>query len=262
MEKFNHYLLTVAYDGTEYCGYQYQENGPSIQGVLEKSFKKVFCEEIRARGASRTDSGVHAHGQRIQIRVKNMRLPFDKMRLILNRSLPADIVIKEIIPIPANFHRISDAVSKTYVYQVWNQEEIDPFSSDFFWHVRQPLNLEAMNKAASYFVGCHDFAALRASGYQTKTSIREMYHLDWSREGNLLKFTVNGNGFLYRMVRNMVGTLVDIGKGKYVPEQVLEILNSKQREFAGPTAPPQGLFLEEIFYPKESFALPKDCNLL
>ena len=262
MDKYNHFLLTLSYNGNNYCGFQYQENGPSVQAAIERSLQKVFCEEIRARGASRTDAGVHAHGQRVQIQAKNTGIPIDKLRWILNRSLPVDIMIKEMHQVSESFHCIHDAISKTYEYQILNQEDGDPFSSQFSWHIRNPLNVEKMRKASEYFIGEHDFSAFRASGHQTKTSVRKIFSSELTQDRHRLKFTINGNGFLYHMVRNIVGTLVEIGKNKYPPEDIYRIIESKNREEAGPTAPPHGLFLKEIFYPEKSFTLQNNREVL
>jgi len=261
MNGYRHFLLTVAYDGTGYSGFQYQENAISIQAVLERHLAKLFSEPIRVRGASRTDAGVHALGQRVQFRTRNFGIPFEKIKWALNRSLPANILVREILPIDESFH-LHSTLSKTYIYQILNQEEADPFQASFFWHIRNPLDFSAMERAAKYFIGEHDFAAFRASGYQTKTSVRQMFKSEWLKEGNQLTFLINGNGFLYHMVRNMVGTLVEVGMGKYDESRIPEIIASGDRKFAGVTAPARGLFLKEIFYSEKSFTLQNNSDSL
>lgn len=262
MDKQRKFLLTVAYNGTCYSGFQFQENAPSVQAVLEKALKELFQEEIRVRGASRTDAGVHAEGQRVQFQTKNLGVPQEKIPLLLNRILPPDVKVSFATPVPEKFHCIYDAISKTYRYQIYNAEYMDPFRSSFFWHIRSALDFNAMVEGAEYFLGEHDFSSFCASGYQTKTSIRKIFHSSWTREKEALYFSINGNGFLYHMVRNIVGTLIEIGLKRYESKSILSILEAKNREKAGRTAPAQGLFLEEVFYPEKSFTLQDNAKLV
>ena len=248
MDSKRTFLLTVAYNGGAYTGFQYQDNGLSIQGVLEEKLGFILKEPIRVRGASRTDSGVHAKGQRAQFQTSNLGLPTEKVQIVLNRLLPPDISVIKTELVGPEFRCSYDSKRKTYTYHILNQEAQDPFQSPFVWHVRKKLDLDAMREAASYLVGTHDFASFRASGYQSKTSTRTLYQAEWHQNGNQLSFTISGNGFLYRMVRNIVGTLVDIGRKRYSPAEIKEIMEACNREFAGVTAPPQGLCLDEILF--------------
>lgn len=262
MDKQQKFLLTVAYDGTDYSGFQFQENAPSVQAVLEKALRELFQEKIRVRGASRTDAGVHAEGQKVHFQTKNLGVPQDKIPLLLNRILPSDVKVSFATPVPEKFHCIYDATSKTYRYQIYNGEYMDPFRSSFFWHIRSDLDFDAMMEGAAYFLGEHDFSSFCASGYQTKTSVRKIFHSSWTKEKEMLCFSINGNGFLYHMVRNIVGTLVEIGQNRYEPKSILTILEAKDREKAGRTAPAHGLFLQEVFYPEKSFTLQDNANLV
>lgn len=262
MDKQRNLLLTIAYNGTEYSGFQFQENAPSIQAVLERALKELFQEKIRVRGASRTDAGVHAEGQRVQFQTKNFGVPQNKIPLLLNRLLPSNVKVSCVTPVPEKFHCIYDALSKTYRYQIYNGEYMDPFRSSFFWHIRTPLNFDAMLEGATYFLGEYDFSSFCASGYQTKTSVRKIFHSIWTKEEEVLCFFINGNGFLYHMVRNIVGTLIEIGQNRYEPKNILSILEAKDREKAGRTAPAHGLFLQEVFYSEKSFTLQDNGMLV
>ena len=248
MIKKRFFLLTVSYDGTNYCGFQLQENGITVQEILEKYLSKTFKEKIRLRGASRTDARVHALGQRVHFSTTDFGVPQDKLKMILNHILPSDISICAVEEVSEQFHSIYDATSKTYQYQILNQPDPNPFLAPYFWYISRKLDLSAMRAGADYFLGEHDFSSFRSAGYQTKTSVRKINECGWEKNENQLIFTINGNGFLYHMVRNIVGTLVEIGCGKYPPEKVLEMISACDRSAAGPTAPPQGLFLKEVFY--------------
>lgn len=242
--------LTVAYDGTGYCGWQVQPNGVTIEEVLNKKLSEMTGEQITLIGASRTDSGVHARGN-VAVFDTNSPIPAERVAYALNRKLPEDIVIVKSEEVPADWHpRYQDCV-KTYEYHVWNAEVQDPTKRHTTYHVSYRLDIEKMRKAAGYLVGEHDFVSFCSIHKNVKTTVRTIYELAIEQNGEEIVFRIRGNGFLYNMVRIIVGTLLRVGRDFYTPEQVKEILEAKNREAAGVTAPPQGLVLVEINYQKQ-----------
>ncbi len=244
MKRFK---LTVAYDGTNYCGWQIQPNGITVEEVLNKHLSELLREEIHIIGASRTDSGVHAYGN-VAVFDSETRIPGAKISYALNQRLPKDIVIQKSEQVADDFHPRYCDTRKTYEYQIFNGEFENPLFSRYSHFVGRPMNIEKMQRAASYIVGEHDFASFCASKGQQKTTVREIYDLNIHREGNLVKIRIRGNGFLYNMVRIIAGTLIHVGTGLYQPEDVERIIAAKDRSKAGPTAPAKGLRLVEIEY--------------
>lgn len=238
-------MLVVAYDGTKYCGWQIQPNAVTVEEVLNRELSKFFNENIEVIGASRTDSGVHALGN-VAVFDTESKMPADKICYAINRSLPEDIVVQESREVPISFHpRKCDSV-KTYEYKVWNADFIQPFNRKITYFVYKKLDLEAMNKAAGYLLGTHDFTSFCSTHTQAEDHVRTIYSAEWTKEGNLLSFRITGNGFLYNMVRIIVGTLLKVGMNDLQPEEMKSILEKKDREAAGPTAPAQGLMLVGI----------------
>ena len=242
-------VLTVAYDGTDYCGWQVQDNGETVQAVLTRTLESLFGE-LTVLGASRTDAGVHALGQRALVTLPKdiCKVPLDKLPAVVNAKLPFDVVVTDAMRVAEDFHPIFDAKRKTYTYDIHNALYANPQTRRYTYHVRAALDVDAMSHAAACFVGTHDFEAFRAMGGTTKTSVRTMYGASVVREGEHIRFTITGSGFLYNMVRIMAGTLIFVGMGKLTPDKIPDVLASRNRTCAGVTAPPQGLTLVRIEY--------------
>lgn len=240
--------LIVAYDGTNYCGWQVQPNGITIQQVLNEALSDLLGEEIRTMGASRTDAGVHARGN-VAAFDTSARMPADKISFALNTRLPADIRIQGSAEVPAGFHpRFANTV-KTYEYQILNRTFPDPTRRLNSLHWYGKLDVAAMERAASYLEGTHDFKSFATASTDVKTTVRTIYETQLWKEDDMIHFRVTGNGFLYNMVRIIVGTLMEVGQGSYPPEHIPEILKAGDREMAGPTARALGLTLVGIRYP-------------
>lgn len=241
--------LIVAYDGTNYHGYQSQVNGVAVQDVLEDAIEHLFGKRIRTMGASRTDAGVHALGNVVCFDVDS-RIDPTKISFALNARLPDDIRIMDSCEVPESFHpRFQDTV-KTYQYHVINRKFPDPLTRNTEMHYYYPLDAEKMDAAAKMLIGEHDFASFAASGFSSKTTVRTIYDAHVTRDGDRVTFEITGNGFLYNMVRIIAGTLLEIGGGKYPPEHMEKVLEAKNRSAAGPTAIARGLVLCEIRYPE------------
>lgn len=239
--------LVVAYDGTNYCGWQIQPNGVTIESVLNEHLSKLLKEDIVVTGASRTDSGVHSLGN-VAIFDTNTRMPADKISFALNRKLPEDIVVQDSCEVPSNWHPRYQKGRKTYEYRILNKTFRNPTRrlDTYFYHHR--LDVEAMKAAAGYLIGEHDFKSFCAVGAQVKTTVRRIYDCQVVKEEDVITIRVTGNGFLYNMVRIIAGTLIKVGAGDIKPESVLEILEARDRSKAGPTAPAKGLTMTGIEY--------------
>lgn len=241
--------LTVAYDGTHYCGWQVQPNGLTVQEVLNKTLSDFLKEEIHTIGASRTDAGVHARGN-VAVFDTNVRMPADKMSFALNTRLPDDIRIQKSEEVPAEFHPRFTSTVKTYEYKILNRTFQDPLRRLDSLHWYGPLDLDKMRDAAERLTGTHDFRGFATAKGPEDNTVRTIYKTELWKEDEMIHFRITGNGFLYNMVRIIVGTLMEVGKGAMEPEQVDRILESGDREQAGPTARPMGLTLLEIRYPE------------
>jgi tRNA pseudouridine38-40 synthase len=240
--------LVLEYDGTRYSGWQLQKNAPTVQGVVEESLRRLLDHPVRVTGGSRTDSGVHALGQVANFRTTT-RLSPDQIRRGLNALLPADVAAREAAEAPAEFNARRAAMGKLYAYRILNREERSAFERGYAWHLREPLDLEAMRRAGGDFLGRHDFSAFRASSCQAQDPVRVVRRLEVKAPGDdRITIEIEGTAFLQHMARTMVGTLVEIGQGKRPPEGVAGLLESGERTLAGPTAPAQGLYLVRIFY--------------
>ncbi|SFR05018.1 tRNA pseudouridine(38-40) synthase TruA [Desulfoscipio geothermicus] len=242
--------LTVAYDGTNYHGFQEQRGTglATVQEELENCLCKLAGRRVQVVGAGRTDSGVHARGQVVNFDAGEWPIPVQRIPLAANGVLPGDIVVVAAEEVPADFHARFSARAKTYRYSIWNDRIPSPFHRLYstFWPV--PLDVEAISAACSCLIGRHDFKCFQAAGSPVINTVRTLNRVEVTREGPLVMFTFNGDGFLYNMVRIMVGTLVQVGLGKIKPETVKMILESRDRLQAGPTMPPQGLCLEYVEY--------------
>lgn len=241
--------MVVAYDGTNYKGWQVQPNGITIEEVLNKTLSDLLGENIVVTGASRTDSGVHSLGN-VAIFDTETRMPADKIAFALNQRLPEDIVVQGSCEVPADWHPRYQNSKKTYEYRIVNRTFRMPTRrlDTYFYH--HPLDVEKMKKAASYLVGEHDFKSFCAIGAQVKTTVRTIYSCDVFKEGDIITIRVTGNGFLYNMVRIIAGTLIRVGGGDFEPEQMQDILDACDRAAAGPTAPAHGLTMIGLEYEK------------
>ncbi|MCI7740321.1 MAG: tRNA pseudouridine(38-40) synthase TruA [Eubacteriales bacterium] len=237
--------LIVAYDGTNYCGWQTQPNGITVQGELNRCLSELLGTEIETIGASRTDAGVHAMGN-VAVFDTDSRIPGEKFSYALNQRLPEDIRIQLSEEVEPDFHpRYCDS-EKTYEYRILNRRFPVPTERLYSYFYHYPLDVEKMQEATSYLIGRHDFASFCGAKAQVKSTIRIVTGIDVFREGDMITIRVSGRGFLYNMVRIISGTLIEIGAGQYPPEKMKEILDAKNREAAGPTAPACGLTLMGI----------------
>jgi len=252
--------LTVAYDGTNYHGWQFQPNAKTIEGELKRAITELLNEEVTIIGASRTDTGVHALCN-ISVFSTTTPIPAEKLAFALNQRLPGDIRIQKSEAVDADFHPRRVESRKTYQYRIWNANIPLPTKRLYHHFVHQKLDVDKMQTAASYLIGEHDFASFctaspKKSGEsdeQPKSTVRTIFSARVKCDSEMppreISITLTGNGFLYNMVRIITGTLIDVGAGRHQPEWVLEIMAAKDRTKAGPTAPPQGLTLMKYEYP-------------
>ena len=239
--------LVVAYDGTNYCGWQVQINGITVEEVLNKTLSELCHEDIKVIGASRTDSGVHALGN-VAVFDTESGIPGEKFSFALNQRLPEDIRIQESCQVADDFHpRYCDTI-KTYEYKILNRRFDMPTERLYSTFVYYPLDVDKMKRAAAVLVGEHDFKSFCNVHTQVEDTVRTIYDLEVEKEEELITIRVRGNGFLYNMVRILAGTLIGVGRGAIAPEQIPAILEAKDRQAAGMTVPPQGLRLVKIDY--------------
>ena len=240
--------LTVAYDGTNYCGWQVQPNGNTIEAELDKAIEALLGEKVHVLGASRTDAGVHALGN-VATFDTTARMAAERISFALNTYLPEDIRIRKSEEVPLTWHpRFQDSV-KTYEYRIFNQMFPDPTKRLYSMFYYYPLDVEKMREAARCLVGTHDFSSFCTHQPHVTNRVRTIYALDITEEDGMITIRITGSGFLYNMVRIIAGTLLRIGGGMLAPEQMQEILEAKDRQAAAETARPEGLTLVEIFYP-------------
>lgn len=240
--------LTVAYDGTNYCGWQVQPNGITIEEMLNTHLLELLKEPVKVIGASRTDAGVHALGN-VAVFDTNARMPAEKISYALNTRLPADIRIQESYEVARDFHPRFCRTVKTYEYCILNRRFPDPTRRLYSLFYYYPLDVDRMRKAGAYLVGEHDFKSLCTHKAGVENTVRTIYCVDISKEEDIIRIRICGNGFLYNMVRIIVGTLLRIGSGYYEPDYMKMLLETKDRQAAGETAPPHGLTLLKIEYP-------------
>ncbi len=239
--------LTIAYDGTNYCGWQIQPNGITVEEVVNKALQKLTGEKIQVVGASRTDSGVHALGN-VAVFDTETTIPPERISYALNQRLPDDIVIVKSEEAASDFHPRYCDCSKTYEYHILNTRIPIPTKRLTNYFVSYELDIDKMRQAASYLIGEHDFVSFCNVRTDVEDTVRTVTELEILENGEEITIRISGNGFLYNMVRIIVGTLIRVGRGFYEPEKVKEILAAKDRKAAGMTAPPHGLMLVEIRY--------------
>jgi tRNA pseudouridine38-40 synthase len=239
--------LVIEYDGTHYQGWQSQKNGLTIQDVLEEALSKILNQKIRLNGSGRTDSGAHALGQVANFKTEST-LDMSALLKGTNSLLPPDILIKSIEEAPENFHARFSAESRIYEYRIWNAPQPSVFYRSYSWWVQTPLDVEVMHQAALYLIGWHDFSSFQGADHEKVSPEREVREVAFRYEGPEVIFFIQANAFLRHMVRNIIGTLVEVGKGKMSHQEFVEIVEALDRTKAGKTAPAQGLFLKEVRY--------------
>ena len=243
----SHYKITIAYDGTDYHGFQIQQNALTVQFYLEKALADLYGSSIRVEGAGRTDAGVHARGQVVNYCAPSL-VPESQIPSALNGLLPKDILVSEAQQVEEGFSSRRDAKAKIYSYTIDTGQYPDVLCRRYTWHISRTLDLPAMQKAAAYLEGRHDFRAFQAAGSRVKTTVRNIFSLEMVMEGQFVSLRFTGDGFLYKMVRNITGTLVEVGLGRMDDQDVTRILLEGNRKQAGATAPARGLCLEKVIY--------------
>ncbi len=247
------FKLTLAYDGGGYYGWQSRPEGTGVQDQVEAALAMLFVSAPRVESASRTDSGVHARGMvaHFELPLEQFRMPVERLVPALNACLPEDVRVVSALRVAADFHARFDATGKQYRYHVWNHPVMDPLTRGVRWHVPQQLNLTTMCDAAGLLIGSHDFRAFTAKRDGVLgDSVRTLTRCDIVKKGPELTFVIEGTGFLYKMCRGIVGTLVQVGQGKFSPQDVAAMIASKDRRESGVNAPAQGLVLWRVFYRK------------
>ena len=247
--------LVIAYDGAAYEGWQVQKTGTGVQQIVETALAKLFPSAPRLHGSSRTDTGVHALGMvaHFEIPKAEFKMTIRKLALAINAWLPEDVRVVSASFAPKRFHAQFDAGGKQYRYFVWNHPAMNPLLRKTAWHVPRKLDLKAMRAAAKLFVGKHDFQSFAANpGYKKETTVRRLTRCDVKKSGRQFTFIIEGGGFLYKMCRGIVGTIVQAGLGKFPPGEIKTMLAKKDRRVAGMTAPAHGLVLWKVFYARRS----------
>lgn len=239
--------LTLEYDGTNYSGWQFQENAISIQEKIEEAIELTTGEKTKLIGSGRTDARVHALGQVANF-FTNSTVPPKRYKYALNIVLPEDIKVIESEEVDLEFHSRFSAKGKRYKYIIYNGEMPRPIYRNFSYHVKNDLDIDEMKEALKYFIGTHDFFTFMARNSVVHTSVRTIYDITLEKKDDFIEVTIEGNSFLRNMIRIIVGTLIFVGNGRIKKEDLPNIIEGKNRSLAGPTAPPQGLFLEKVYY--------------
>jgi len=243
--------MTVQYDGSHYLGWQTQPCGRTVQDVVEERLSRILDHSIRVHGAGRTDRGVHARGQEVTFETANP-LPLDRLCQGMNALLPEDIAVVAWRDAPPGFHARHSARRREYAYQIWRPRIPSPFVQRYVWHLHRHLDLPAMRQAATHVLGRHDFTSFCAAESMGEgDNAREVFHSDWEERRELWIYRIRASAFLHHMVRILVGTMVEVGKGMRHPDDLPQVIAARDRRRAGPTAPAQGLFLERVEYEEE-----------
>jgi len=260
------YKLTIAYRGTRYHGWQAQplmetytgepppqgEGIPTVQETVSRTLARVVCHPVTLIGSSRTDAGVHAKGQVAHFDTDKVQIPPESLRTAVNHQLPPDVIVRAVQPVPQTFNAVQSTLRKRYQYFIWNAPDRPVFFSDLAWHRWHELDVDAMKEAAAHLVGRHDFASFARPGHGRDSTVRTLHACDVHARTPRLVIGVEGSGFLWNMVRIIVGTLVQVGIGRHKPQDIPQMIDAKTRTAAGPTAPPHGLFLHWIRMRPES----------
>jgi tRNA pseudouridine38-40 synthase len=245
--------VTLAYDGSEFSGWQVQPDAPTVQGILSTAIGRLTGEKVLPQGSGRTDAGVHALAQ-VATFATESPIPAENLVKALNDILPSSIRVLEAAEVPADFHARKSARAKTYQYRIYRKPICPPFRARYVWHFPFPLGEKAMAEAAKFVIGEHDFTSFaavdpeRGMEGEEVSNVRSIFSSEWKRNGDELTYTVRGSGFLHHMIRNLVGTFILVGKGTLKPEAITEILRARNRSRAGATAPASGLYLVSVEY--------------
>jgi len=240
-------LLKIEYDGTAYVGWQIQDNGLSVQGVVESALAQILRQKVRIHSSGRTDAGVHARGMAAHFQTESL-LPLQAFREGVNRFLPVDVAIKDVTEMPEGFHARFSARGKWYRYTIHQHAVRSPLAARTSWHLRGNLDLEQMRQAAAYLIGEQDFQAFRSSSCVARTTVREIFLAEIIADREFVHIDIRGSGFLKSMVRMLVGTLVEVGQGRRPATDLQKLLQGETGVACGPTAPPHGLCLQEVWY--------------
>lgn len=239
--------LKIRYDGTNYHGWQVQKGDISVCQTVQEGLSKICEHPVKLTGCGRTDAGVHAISYCANFRT-DCRIPIDRFALAANSRLPDDIAVLDAVEVDESFNAISSCIKKEYIYKIHNSNIRDPFLEKRVCFYPKHLDFDCLRRAATAFEGTHDFAAVRSLGTETKTTVRTVYWCRAKKEGDLITISICADGFLYNMCRAMVGTMIYSACGKIVPEDIPELLKTKDRRLTGPTMPPQGLYLNRVWY--------------
>ena len=256
------FKLTISYRGTNYHGWQFQttpttwrgplpakgQSFPTVQDKLQRAIKHIVLHPVDLLGSSRTDAGVHAKGQVAHFSTTMDHIPLDRFRRAINHRLPDDILVRSIEPVPDSFDSIASTISKRYQYCIWNSEDRPPFAADLMWHRWKSINIDHMKEAAAHLVGEKDFTSFCAPGHGRMTTVRNVLSCDVSYHNQKVVISTEGNGYLWNMVRIMVGTIYEVGLGRFKPDDIPRMLAIKDRRCSGITAPAHGLYLQWVKY--------------
>lgn len=240
-------LLTISYDGSNYHGWQIQKNAVTVQEVFQNAVKKLFNQNIDIKGCSRTDSGVHANKYCVSFKVESS-IPCDKIIMALNSYLPDDVAVLDCVEENIDFHARYNVIKKEYVYVLCNSKIRNPFLQKYAYWYRYNIDADYLNEQAQAFVGTYDYSGFCSANSDVEDTVRTVYSFEVSRKGDMVYFKVSANGFLYNMVRIMVGTLLFVNEGKIKKDELINVILSKNRKSAGKTAPAQGLYLNDVIY--------------
>lgn len=246
--KMRNFLITISYDGSSFHGWQIQQNAVTVQEVFQDALYRIIGEKPDIKGCSRTDSGVHANMFCISMHTEH-KIPPERLKGALNRFLPLSVAVLDCKEVPLDFHARYSCKGKRYVYKIWNSPVRNPFLQGYAHHYRWKIDEELLNKSAKYFVGKHDFTSFcTVDSRKMENMERTIFSFDVKREGDMIIMSVEGDGFLYNMVRIMVGTLLKIQQGKILPDEIPSIIAQKSRNHKGTTAPAEGLYLDKVNY--------------
>lgn len=248
VENKRNLLIKICFDGKNYHGWQIQDNALTVQEVFQKALFKILSTSVDIKGCSRTDSGVHANMYCISVITKSL-ISCSRLVAALNNHLPHDIAVSECIEAPLNFHARYSCVQKEYIYKIWNNKIRNPFMNKYALHYWYPIDETILSKACTAFIGVHDFTSFcTQDSREIKNMERNISECEVYRNSDIIEFRVRANGFLYNMVRIMVGTLLRVAQNKIIPKDIPDIIKAKNRSMSGPTAPACGLYLNKVFY--------------